>query len=81
MQLKTDIEQLKANLLSFQRGKKGDVITFDWLPGAGTLVLVNGEAKGKAIPRDALYLVFLRVWVGDKPTNAGLKQALLGRAS
>ncbi len=81
LRLKADIEQLTANLLSFRRGRKGDLITFDWLPDAGTLVLVNGEAKGEAIPEGALYRVFLRVWVGDKPTNAGLKKALLGRAS
>jgi len=80
-QLKPDIAQLRANLMSFRRGTKGDVITFDCLPDVGTLVLVNGEAKGKAIPHDALYHVFLRVWVGEKPTNAGLKKALLGRAS
>jgi hypothetical protein len=81
LQLESDIECLMATLLSFRRGKKGDVITIDWLPDTGTVVLVNGEAKGKAIPRDALYQAFLRVWVGDKPTNARLKRALLGRVS
>lgn len=79
--LKAEIEQLTASLLSFRRGKKGDLITLDWLPDTGTVVLVNGEAKGKAIPQGTLYRVFLRVCVGEKPTSAGLKKALLGRAS
>jgi hypothetical protein len=74
------VEELAASLLAVRQGREGDVITFDWLPDAGTRVALNGEAKGKAIPGDDLYRALLKVWLGDRPTNAGLKRALLGQA-
>jgi hypothetical protein len=77
--LKSRIEELTATMLALRQGKKGDVITVDWLPYAGTLVLVNGKPQGRPIPGDDLYRALLKVWLGDRPTNAGLKRALLGQ--
>jgi len=77
--LKGRVEGLAANLLALRQGKKGDVITIDWLPDAGTLVVLNGEVKGNAIPGADLYRAVLKVWLGDRPTSAGLKKALLGQ--
>jgi hypothetical protein len=71
------VEALEANLLTLRQRKKGDTITLDWLPDSGTLVVLNGKAKGKAIPGADLYRALLRVFLGDHPTNAGLKKALL----
>lgn len=73
------IDELAANLLVLRQRKKGDTITLDWLPDAGTLVTLNGEVKGKAIPGDDLYRALLKVFLGDHATNAGLKRALLGK--
>jgi hypothetical protein len=72
------VDELAANLLSIRWGRKGDVITVDWLPDVGTVVTLNGEVKGKSIPGYDVYLALLRVWLGDYPTSAGLKKALLG---
>lgn len=77
--VKGRLEHLAATLLALQQGRKGDVITLDWLPDTGTLLSVNGEVKGKAIPGDDVYRALLRAWIGDRPTSAGLKRALLGR--
>jgi hypothetical protein len=77
--LKNRVAELNANLLALRERKKGDTITLDWLPDAGTLVTLNGELKGKAIPGDDLYRALLKVFLGDHPTNAGLKKALLGK--
>ena len=57
--------------------KTGDVILLDYLPGAGTRVTVNGDAKGN-IAGAEFYTALLRVWLGDKPAEAGLKKAMLG---
>ena len=73
------VEELAANLLALHQGKEGDVITFDWLTDAGTLVALNGEVKGNAIPGDDVYRALLKVWLGDRPTSASLKKALLGQ--
>lgn len=77
--LKGRVGDLAANLLALGDGKERAVITFDWLPDAGTLVALNGEVKGNAIPGADFYRALLRVWLGDRPASAGLKKALLGR--
>jgi Chalcone isomerase-like len=77
--LKGRVDALAANMLSLRWGKKGDVITVDWLPDVGTVVTLNGEVKGRSIPGYDLYLALLRVWLGEHPTSAGLKKALLGQ--
>ncbi len=78
--VKGRIDGLVADLLAVRQGRKGDVLTVDWLPDAGTLVALNGDVKGHAIPGDDVYQALLKVWLGDHPTSAGLKKALLGQA-
>lgn len=74
------IATLSANLKPLGEAKKGDVIHFDYLPDSGTRVSVNGQAQGKAIPGDDFYKAVLRIWIGDKPVDGGLKKGLLGAA-
>jgi hypothetical protein len=79
-----EVEALKpriAQLLSlFADGKEGDVILIDYLPGSGTVVTLNGAPKGKPIPGEDFYRALLRIWLGDKPVDDDLKQAMLGGA-
>jgi len=77
--VRSRVDEVAAMLLAVQRAREGDVITLDWLPDAGTLVSVNGEVKGLAVPGDDVYRALLGVWLGDHPTSTGLKRALLGR--
>jgi hypothetical protein len=56
--------------------KKGNVLDFTYLPGAGTLVRGQGQEMtilGKDFA-DALF----SAWLGPKPVNAALKRKLLG---
>jgi hypothetical protein len=57
--------------------KKGDVIQLTIVPGSGTQVALNGEAKG-TIDGDDFGRALLLVWLGDQPPSDGLKQGLLG---
>ncbi len=79
-----EIEAMKpriAELLSlFTGGKEGDVILLDFLPESGTVVTLNGVAKGKPIPGEDLYRALLRIWLGEKPVDDDLKKAMLGGA-
>jgi Chalcone isomerase-like len=77
--LKGRVDALSANLLALRQGNKGDVITVDWLPDRGTVVILNGVVQGSPIPGYDLYRALLKVWLGERPTNAGLKKALLGQ--
>ena len=67
-------------LALFTDGKKGDVILLDFLPESGTVVSLNGTAKGKPVAGEDFYRALLRVWLGDKPVDGDLKKAMLGQA-
>lgn len=58
--------------------KKGDVITTDWIPGAGTVSTYNGRKISGPLPDIGFYNALLKIWIGDHPADAQLKLNLLG---
>ncbi len=58
--------------------KKGDVITFDYLPGVGTRITIAGVDKGR-IEGEDFNRALLKVWIGEKPAQTDMKQSLLGK--
>jgi hypothetical protein len=77
--LKAQLGELDVVMTQLGPIKEGDVVTLDFVPGTGTVVTVNGKAKGKAIAGEALYQALLRVWLGDSPAQDDLKKGLLGQ--
>lgn len=63
---------------SIPKLNKGDTITNDWIPGQGMQVLVNDKRVGDMLPGIEFYNAFMRIWLGEKPVDNTLKQALLG---
>lgn len=61
--------------------KIGDVVNFDYQPGVGTTLSVNGKALGAAISGGDFYGAVLRIFMGDHPVDKKLKQGLLGAAA
>lgn len=57
--------------------KKGGVIHLDYLPGVGTRVAVNGEQK-ITIKGEDFFQAMLRIWIGRKPVDGRLRDAMLG---
>jgi hypothetical protein len=55
-------------------------VLIDWLPENGTRLTVNGQVKGKDIAGEDFYKALLKIWLGNKPVQDDLKQALLGKA-
>ena len=76
--LKDRLAELTATRTALGAAKEGDVIALDWVPESGTRVVLNGEAKGKAIAGEDFYRALLRIWLGDNPVSGSLKKALLG---
>lgn len=75
-QLRTQRDQFES---VFEQGiRKGDEIAFDYVPGAGTHVRLNGQTK-TVIPGEGFYNALLKIWLGEKPTSRGLKRELLGQ--
>lgn len=75
---KGQIDTLQANMKMIGEARRGDAIHFEFVPDAGTRLVVNGQAKGTAIPGEDFFTAVLRIWLGDKPADASLKQGLLG---
>ena len=58
--------------------REGDVITVDWLPGAGTIVAHNGRSVSPApLPPELLYRLILRIFVGPDAAREP-RERLLG---
>ena len=57
--------------------KPGDVITLDYLQSSGTQIVVNGTVRG-TIAGTAFNRALLKIWLGSKPVQGDLKQAMLG---
>lgn len=76
---KTQIDFLFMSLNAVGEVRKGDVIYLDYLPGVGTRVMLNGQARGSVIAGEDFFTAMLRVWLGGKPVDAELKKGLIGR--
>lgn len=75
------LEPKVAKLLKFistiAELKKGEVLNLDYIPGLGTKILINGVERG-VIEGVEFYPALLKIWVGHKPVNKGLRHILLG---
>lgn len=56
----------------------GDGFTVDWVPGSGTVISVNGKPQLEPIKEPQFFTVLMRIWLGDHPADAQLKDALMG---
>jgi hypothetical protein len=71
------MERLIDTMLTLGQTRKGERIDIDFVAGA-TRVSVDGHPLGPAIPGEALFTAILRIFVGERPIDAELKQAMLG---
>jgi len=77
---KASFEKLAPRLTKFNNlfrtMKRGEVIDLDYLPNVGTRVWINGELMGQ-IEGTEFYSALLKVWLGESPADANLKDAFL----
>ena len=57
----------------------GESFSVEYVPNAGTSVLVNGKVMGEPIKEPEFFTGLLRIWLGQKPADAALRDALLGQ--
>jgi ZIP family zinc transporter len=76
--LQPQVDALIAIMTAIGTAHKGDVITIDFLSDGNTVVGIGGEPRGKPIPGASFQRALLGVWLGAKPVQADLKEALLG---
>ncbi|MCE4538733.1 chalcone isomerase family protein [Pelomonas sp. P7] len=57
----------------------GDNFSVDYVPGVGSTLLLNGKTiMTDPIKEPEFFTALLRIWLGDKPADDSLKDALLG---
>lgn len=56
----------------------GAQIVIDYVPGSGTVFLLNGVQKGDVVADPGYFASIARIWLGAKPVDGLLKDALLG---
>jgi hypothetical protein len=56
----------------------GDRYALAYMPGEGTTLLRNGIVQG-AIPGAEFARIYFRIWLGDDPVSATVRDSLLGR--
>lgn len=58
----------------------GENFSVDFVPGVGTTVLVNGKPQAEPIKEPEFFTALMRIWLGNNPADAQLKEALLGKS-
>lgn len=59
--------------------KEGETFVLDWLPGTGTVLTVKGSMEGEPFKEPEFFNALMRIWLGPKPADWQLKDALLGK--
>jgi len=76
--LRPRVERLAKVMAAVGSAPSGSQITIDFVPGRGTRFALNGEQRGETIEGEDFYTALLRIWLGDHPPQASIKDALLG---
>ncbi|MBU3725282.1 MAG: hypothetical protein FGM18_07210 [Burkholderiaceae bacterium] len=77
--LKDRIGKLSELILSIKEAKQGDLLDIDFIPDAGTQFMINNKPVGAPIPGEDFFQALLRIWIGEKPVQDGLKAGLIGK--
>ncbi|MDO8330085.1 MAG: chalcone isomerase family protein [Fluviicoccus sp.] len=77
--LKPQLGRLQQAMTSIGGVNEGDVIQFDFVPGQGTIVRIGGDVRD-TIEGEELARALLSIWLGPKPVQSDLKDALMGRS-
>lgn len=75
--LKPSIDELVATMRAIGKAMPNDTVTLDF-SAEGLALAHNGKIRG-TIVGERLAASVLKVWLGEKPADEALKQALLGR--
>jgi hypothetical protein len=79
--VKPQTEALYHMIRAVAQAHEGMKIVLDYAPSAGvTRVYADGRSLGSPVAGEAFFRALLRVWLGERPVQADLKDELLGRS-
>ena len=59
--------------------REGETFVLDWIPGTGTVLTIKGKVEGEPFKEPEFFNALMRIWLGPKPADWQLKDALLGK--
>jgi hypothetical protein len=66
-------------MLSIGKVAEKTSIRLDYLPASGTRLTINNEQKGSDIAGEDFYQALLRIWLGNAPVQADIKEKLAAK--
>ena len=78
--LEKRIRDLNNMMSSLKTINKGSVVHLDYVPDVGTRVIVDGQER-ITIPGEDFFRAMLHIWIGNKPVDGRLRDAMLGKTS
>jgi hypothetical protein len=72
------IRDLNTMMSSIKVVNKGSVVHLDYIPDIGTRVTVDGQER-ITIPGEDFFRALLHIWIGNKPVDGRLRDAMLGK--
>ena len=76
--LEKRIRDLNTVMSQIKVINKGSVVNLDYLPDVGTRVIVDGQER-ITIPGEDFFRAMLHIWIGNKPVDGRLRDAMLGK--
>lgn len=76
--LAPSLDALRAAIRAIGVLVPGARVWIDYLPAAGTRIVVDNQVRGGPFPGKALNDALLKVWIGERPLDRSLREALLG---
>ena len=73
------IRDLNNMMGSIKTLGRGGAVQLDYIPEVGTRITVNGEEK-LTIPGADFFSALLHIWIGNKPVDGRLRDAMLGKS-
>ena len=77
--LKERLNRFSEAMLGIGEAKSGAQVFIDFLPEGATRLTVNNEVRGSDVAGEDFFNALLKIWIGNKPIQDDLKQALLGK--
>jgi hypothetical protein len=75
--LRPSLGALRAAIREAGSLARGAHVALDYAPGQGTLLGIDGRVRTSAIPGKPFNDALLRMWLGERPLDSSLKEALL----
>ncbi len=72
---------IRQALADQKKLRAGENFTVDWIPDTGTVLSIKGIQQGEAFKGFEFFNALIRLWVGPRPADFKLKEALLGKGS